>query len=161
MSITFNCATTAHPTSFILSCYCATSQPHTVATYAEVCAFLATTPTFEGCTDPFCATLTPRITPVDGTEDLPQVNVSNTNAVSLLEALGLDRDPSGSVDAADFVARVLLALSSDVPSPAVAEVVDGNVIHCARHEGYVQDRLQQLLAVGEAARVANCAVTWG
>jgi hypothetical protein len=106
----------------------------------------------------------------------PEVNVSNANARLILDALGLEAgDLTGALDAPGFQARVLTALAlapedAGVPmhqlvpgeSTVFGSVVEGGatVIDCGRREGYLQERLAELLAVADAAILAGREVTW-
>jgi len=109
--------------------------------------------------------------------DDPEVNVSNANARLLLEALGLPfEDGSGSLDADDFLGRVLTALAvapedAGVPvhqmvpgeSTIFGPVVEGGAtfIDCGRRPGYLQERLLQLEEVATHSLLAGRKVSWG
>lgn len=96
----------------------------------------------------------------------PSVNMSNTNALHLLDTLGFpEREYVGSTDAEDFLGRILLALAvaphdAGIPS----HVVPGpgaTVINGGREDGYTQRRLEQLRTLAEFARLHRVNVTWG
>jgi hypothetical protein len=96
----------------------------------------------------------------------PSVNMSNTNALHILDTLGFpEREYVGSTDAEDFLGRILLALAvaphdAGIPS----HVVPGpgaTVINGGREDGYTQRRLEQLRTLAEFARLHRANVTWG
>lgn len=95
------------------------------------------------------------------------VNVSNGNAVLLLDLLGLAGPDAwcGRVDGADFLGRVLLAQAiapADAGRPAL-ETTTGTgarLVDCGRPAGYADDRLTQLRSIAEAAAAAGSTVDW-
>jgi hypothetical protein len=98
-------------------------------------------------------------------EDLRVVrdlNLSNTNARRVLEALGFtDDELFGELSAELFLGRILLA---DAVSPVDAgrpTIITGNVIECGTEEGYLQDRLARLRSLAEWAYANNATITWG
>lgn len=95
------------------------------------------------------------------------VNVSNHNAVAILEALGIDVDPHnlyGTIDADDLRGRCLvaLALADDSAIAPVTDRVPGQAtyVDCGRREGYMSDRLAAILAVAEQAASLGVTVTY-
>lgn len=102
----------------------------------------------------------------------PTVNMSNGNSVAVLEALGLKTDEDdfsdvccGSLSAEDFKGRVLMALAVAPISPErVTEVTNlptgSTIVNCGREEGYLQEKLEQLLEVADFALEAARSVTW-
>jgi hypothetical protein len=95
-----------------------------------------------------------------------EINMSNANARFVLDALGCESqiDLCGEEDAEAFLGRVLMALAvapSDEGVPA--HVLDDehlNFIECGRHEGYLQDRLQELHILAQTAADAHAYVAW-
>lgn len=81
-----------------------------------------------------------------------EMNVSNSNACALLEALGFSvpEDLCGAIPARDLILRAKAALSrpEDAEVPSYQE---GNFIDCGRRAGYVHGRVSQLLALAERA----------
>lgn len=104
--------------------------------------------------------------------DLPQLNVTNHNSVSIFDALGLIPEGasfhdycSGSLDANDFLGRVLMALAVAPVSPErVTEEhtseVGPRVVIFGRPEGYLQGKLIELQRVAESARERGVPVVW-
>lgn len=113
----------------------------------------------------------------------PQLNVTNVNAALILRALGLlseigaaailgpqpgltpDGCPDlfGECDAADFLARIDLALALHPTDPGVPwhAITDaGNVIDCGRRPGYLHERLHELRDVATFAHADQRRVVW-
>lgn len=92
----------------------------------------------------------------------PEVNMANSRAMDLLMAMDLDPEGlCGGEDAEVFHARVLVALAQDRDDAEVPGFRDGNAYYGGRREGYVTERLEQLLEVAEFARAKGLRVTWG
>lgn len=108
------------------------------------------------------------------------VNMSNGNAALVCATLGIDLDAEGwcgSLSAADFLGRVLLALAiapadEGMPSyelaPGDSAGIFGTVrqggprfIQGARPEGYTQQRLAQLRELAEWAVAHNAEISFG
>lgn len=154
------------------------SAQHTFSTYAEADAWLAeyrqAPVVLEGCTDDLCPVYGPILTEVQGEGEVPCVNMANSNAVEVLDALGLiERDSTGSIiereqmlSGQDFLGRIMLAealapVSAHRPSMTVPSDGSGaTMVHCARREGYLQDRLVALREVAEWAIKHGQQVTW-
>lgn len=97
----------------------------------------------------------------DANPDAPEVNMCNSRAVDILLALDLDtEDLCGSEDGATFYARTLIALAQDRDDSAVPSFRDGNMVVGGRREGYVTERLTQLLDIADYARGKGLRVTW-
>jgi hypothetical protein len=174
MSVTFSPA--IHPTDpvvWFIECMDGLRRDHRDGSYAEMAEELPLHQfgcLHEGCREYDGATLATVQTD-------PEVNVSNSNARLLLEALGLPFvDGCGSLGADDFLGRVLTALAvapQDAGVPAhrlvpgestiFGPVVEGGAtfIDCGRSEGYLQERLLQLEEVATAALLAGREVSWG
>lgn len=125
-----------------------------------------------GCTDPV------GITSMGGffidavTSDLdqaPSINVSNINAVSVLELLGFAHDGEvdlvGSCDAEEFEGRVLTALAlapADAGAPAYEAAGAGGatIVECGRRPGYHQDVLGRIYEIAAWARAWQRHLVW-
>lgn len=97
-------------------------------------------------------------------DDAPEVNVSNTNATTLLQALGLHEvygDLTGSLSGAEFAAKVMQARVLEPQDAGVPVSTSGIVVDCGRQPGYVQDRLESLQKVADFAWDKDAVVTWG
>ncbi|MFD7559763.1 hypothetical protein ACFV9E_35235 [Streptomyces sp. NPDC059835] len=165
MSVTF---TAAHiPSStFIISCCCpaakAAASPH--ATYDAARAaypdepFLAELP---GCEYP--GRCHPFIIGLDPAGDVPEVNLANSNARRVLDALGLAGelgDLAGSTAAEDFLGRCLMALALEPADAGVPPVQDGGFVDCGRPVGYLQARLTELHALAAWCADQGRSVSW-
>lgn len=114
-----------------------------------------------------CAIYGGQAVPVQA-ERMPDVNVSNTNAVAMLDVLGFGNDPSydigGECDADNFLGRILLALAvspKDDGVPAHTPYADNDRwIDCGRRPGYTQDVLDNLRDVAEWSRENGRTVSW-
>lgn len=98
-----------------------------------------------------------------------QINMSNTNAFRVCEALGIDLAADGwcgDMPAEAFLGRVLLALAvaptdEGMPSYEHTRVGTGpRVIEGGWRPGYLQERLEQLHALGEYAITMRSEVWW-
>lgn len=114
-----------------------------------------------------------------GVLDVPEsleLNVTNTNGAYLLGALGLpvndEGDPFavgdlyGTVDPADFLGRVLLAIAvspTDAGVPTYETPGTGpQWIECGRREGYLHEKLTVLRSLAEWAVANDCdSITYG
>lgn len=120
------------------------------------------------CGDEDCQFM-PMFTHAIQKDPAPDVNVSNTNALHLLDLLGVaveDGEPlMGSMSAEDFLGRVLVARAvSPADAGVPATVIAGagaTVIHCGRSEGYSDTRLGQLHALAEFAVSRGRTIQWG
>ena len=168
MSVTF--APEFVDSEHTIRCWCGQSQS-TLTFPTRQAAYEALTNGAHGltCPDEYCAAeYRPGYpTPVNET---PEVNMSNVNADMLLEALGIGigEDFSdyccGSMDARDFLGRVLLAqaltpLDAGIPAHALPGT-NARVINCGRPAGYTQDRLDALHKIGMYAFQHNLKVVW-
>lgn len=100
---------------------------------------------------------------VSDSEEL-EVNVSNANAATLLEVLGLDTiELMGAESAEGFLGRVLMASAvspEDAGIPAHVAVGNPRWIEGGRRPGYIQERLEQLRTLAEFARSGQAQITW-
>ncbi|MFI6432852.1 hypothetical protein [Rhodococcus oryzae] len=90
--------------------------------------------------------------------------MSDANARTLLELLGLDIEGFRDCPAEDFLGRCSSRGRSAPPTRVLpAHAVDGNarVIECGRRPGYIQDQLEQLHRVAVWAVEKDRAVQWG
>jgi hypothetical protein len=107
--------------------------------------------------------------------DALDVNVANTNARILLDALGVHADGDsfdlcGSLSGEDFLGRVLLAIAADRDDTGVASAVIGGaslgqagatMIDCGLPAGYFAERFSALHALAlEAVRLGR-EIHWG
>jgi hypothetical protein len=102
------------------------------------------------------------------TGDLPDLNVSNTNGWTLLDALGIAPDYCGEVPATALVAmcdQLMAGHDDGVPSHEgpgmLGSAYVANMVDCGRRPGYLQDRAAALLAVAVAAQSLGRDVVWG
>jgi hypothetical protein len=112
--------------------------------------------------------------PVAFVSDGPEEDFSQANAIHLLMLLGFDVPPDdeliGEAPAADFLARVLTALATEPWDEGVAPVESPgllfgripvkHMVDCGRRPGYVQDALQRLRALADAAQQLGRNVAW-
>jgi hypothetical protein len=188
MSVTFH-SELGTPTGFRVGCSCEDNRGPVFGTYADAEAFyvrhdLLNTTIAEvlvGCEylgrEGFCEEGHCFIKAVYELRG-PEVNVSNGNAIGLLEALGLGgdvvetgfgpapEDACGSLDADDFLGRVLAAEILSVGDPGRPEEIevieDGpTIIYCGTSEGYLDGRLAQLREVATFAKAHGRSVVWG
>lgn len=118
------------------------------------------------CGDEFCGIYPAYI--VAQTEETPQVNMSNINAGELFFVLGMGEDSfdhsCGSIDASDFLGRVLMALAvnQDVGIPVTETITAGGArfIDCGREDGYVEAQLLRLQTLAERALEGGHKVQW-
>jgi hypothetical protein len=90
------------------------------------------------------------------------VNLSNTNARLLLEALGFtDDELYGELNGELFLGRILLAEAVSPVDAGRPTVRTGNFVECGRDEGYLQHRLAQLRTLAEWAHLHGATITWG
>lgn len=99
--------------------------------------------------------------------DLPELNLSNTNAYAFLHLLQVEtgEDCCGTIpnDQLPVLLSRLQMVVAKVSSPfLVTETIsDGNVTFCGRSEEYVAHRSAQLLDLFVQARDKGYDVTWG
>jgi hypothetical protein len=117
-------------------------------------------------------------------EVAPEMNVSNTNAFGILEALGFvdvddaaqcaieggsDESPSwcsGVVSADDLLGRVLMAqaLAPIDPGRSPERTIGSQgatVIDAGRRVGYLQEKLETLGEIATWAKSRNLSIAWG
>jgi hypothetical protein len=112
--------------------------------------------------------------PLEWVSDGPKAHFSQANAIHLLMVLGFDVTPDdeliGEAPADDFLGRVLTALATEPWDEGVAPVEGPglllgripvkHMIDCGRRPGYVQDAMEDLREVAEAAQRLGRAVAW-
>lgn len=114
------------------------------------------------CEDDYCIHSGIFVDPLHDASGTAEVNMSNLNARNVIEALGLKFDGNGgALDPRDLMARIDIALSIAPTSAEIPTVEYGKMTVCGRPEGYLQDRLQDLLRVCEDAVKLNRKVVWG
>ena len=174
MSVTFAPAIDPDaPVVWFLECADGVRRDERTGSYTEVAGRIE--PHTLTCEDEDCRIYGPSLDIVgDGS---PAVNMTNVNARLVLDALGLPfEDGTGALDAEDFWGRVLMALAiapedagmprhqlvaGDV-APLFGEVREGGAtfIECGRREGYLQDKLRELVEVARWASTVGREVTW-
>lgn len=187
MSVTFHSELSA-PTGFRVGCSCETNRGPVFGTYADAEAFyvahdlLNTTipEVLVGCgyagQEGYCEMGQCFISAVYDNPG-PELNVANGNVIGLLEMLGIEVEVAdgpfgplpvdcvGSMDATDFLGRVLAAEIMSVGDPGREEEISVGRLGCisiqlARREGYTEERLAELRAIAEFARANGRAVVW-
>lgn len=166
MSVTFSSPGTV--IGWKLSCGCLDAEGLSFDTYQEAVGYFDahgfSVELLATCADADnCASEPPSIGPIYE-EEPPYVNVSNANAIRLLEVLGLPCtfDMLGDSEPADdFLGRVLMALAVNPADPGLPAIEEGNVIDCGRRPGYLEDRLGQLRDVAAWAAAHRKVVMWG
>ena len=172
MSVTFNSTRPRTRLGFAVSCYAygnsndwhgpASSTPEEAQ--AAHAVDHAGNPDCDGAIN---GTATISVYDTDGD---PSVNVSNTNAVHLLELLGLRDDEGplmcGSVPASDMRGRILLARALapvDAGVPATVTHNDGGptVYDGGRPVGYASKRFDDLDRVVDFAIDCGADISWG
>lgn len=100
------------------------------------------------------------------------VNAANRNAQDILAVLGYtvivdgDAELFGDSDADAFLGRVELALGLTPADEGLTEIVyqeDGGAtfVDCARHAGYLQEKLADLRALALACKATHARIVWG
>lgn len=100
--------------------------------------------------------------------DAPEVNMSNRNALPILDMLGVIDDPcdwAGTCPAEDFLGRVKIAQAlapRDEGMPGFVEAVFGRatIVHGGRRKGYTQDVLVRLEDLAGFCRDNDMNVQW-
>jgi hypothetical protein len=95
------------------------------------------------------------------------VNLSNANALDVLNRLGLDADPEalyGDIDPDDLLSRAMVAnVGLDDSGVASVEDVFGNgarMIDCGRRAGYFDDVMARLADLAVEAKRRNVLIGW-
>jgi hypothetical protein len=91
-----------------------------------------------------------------------EVNVTNVNAVDLLQWLGLEPTPTGSIAPSELAARCRRRLWPEPRNldPGVPGHVEGRVTFCGRAEGYLRQRTRELLRLAERAIATSGRIEW-
>lgn len=149
MSITFQ-VEPGDVIGFAVSCGCMGSEVIVFGAYVDASEFAQSGQySFAGCDDSeYC--LYPMVeAQFENSQDTVSVNMSNSNAFSVLETLGVDvhdQDYAGSFDADDLLARINIGLAVSLESAEIPTFADGNMVFGGRPEGYVQNRLYDIVA---------------
>lgn len=104
---------------------------------------------------------------IQKTVEDPEVSLSNANAATLLDVLGIkvgedfSERCTGVLDANDFLGRILVARALSPVDAGVPAFQEGNMIDCGRVEGYVDTRLAELESVAIWSRERNLQIVWG
>lgn len=98
-----------------------------------------------------------------------ELNLSNTNAVMVLDILGIETDFEhgivGSMKAEDFLGHVMVAMAQERDNAAVPATVDAQqgratFVDCGLPEGYVAERLVILADMATEAMRIGRDITW-
>lgn len=89
------------------------------------------------------------------------INLSNTNAFYVLEKIGLKDQSYGSLNADDFLGRVLLADAIYEPDQGLESRSEGNIHYGGRSPLYLQDKLSKLINLSNWAKENKAEITWG
>lgn len=111
----------------------------------------------------FCPPFAEVVTDVD---DIPDVNVSNTNARMILSIAGLDEEELwGSMDADEFLGYIMVSLAEERDRSPVAPVTlpgqGPTVLECGLPAGYTEQRLGELADLAVQAKNKGRRVIWG
>lgn len=115
------------------------------------------------CDDVYCNDYTY----VEPAVEVPEVQMSNSNAASLLGVLGLavGEDFSdyctGSLSAEDFLGRVLLAQGLNPADAGSDTIAVGNMVDCGRPAGYTDAKLDAMREVAKYASERCLTIQWG
>lgn len=151
--------------AYKVSCMCPNSDGVAFASYEDASLHLlmlqdANTPV-PGCENDYCLHNGIFVNPLNDASGTTEVNMSNRNAFAVLDALGLSYDGNGGeIDPRDLMARIDIVLAVSPASDAVPTVQHGNMTVCGRPEGYVQNKLNEILRVCEDAVEMNRNVVW-
>lgn len=155
-------------TSYKVSCMCPHSTGEIFEDYENASLRLMIMQekniSLDGCNDDFCSNGGLHIEPLHDASNTSVINMSNINARDVLDSLGVnieDEGWAGSFDARDLMARIDIALSIAPSSAEIPTIQERNMVICGREEGYVQNRLREILAVCEDAVNLNREVLWG
>jgi hypothetical protein len=170
----------------VIVCGCEGWRSAEFATYGQASAAMLEQVVVSGCSDEFCQTYPDLF--IISAEVSPEVNVSNINAETVLDNLGImvgedfSERCAGSMSAADFKGRVLMALAlvpvdEGMPAYQLTEAPESGAgsslarlglgaergpqfFMGARPAGQAQTTLRQLLEVAEFATAAAREVVW-
>lgn len=198
MSVTFTAALRP-PMGYVVGCGCAgvTARAPRYGTYADAqqaadqaTAAAGTRLALPGCTLPaVCPDYPLYAVEVDPDGEVPFVNLSNANAIGVLEALGLSFgggedadalepglpadaaedatvipivvvDAAGELSAPDLLARVVTALGLAPEDPGVPDRRAGSTLIGGRPAGYLQRRLLDLYDLAAWCAAHGRDVTW-
>lgn len=166
---------------------CNITHPEQFATYEAASAFTRAvregTAAVAGCRgEEYFCTEGAFTNACEAVGEVPETNLANGNAIDVLDVLGVNfrYEPTpeeaendffgiagvelcGTLDAEDFMGRVLTALaispeSAEIPSHATMGAP--NIIRGHREEGYVQNRLRELHEIAQFAIDHDRQVTW-
>ena len=169
MTVTFTAEWSSPVSGWQVSCCCDTVVPRPFQTRDAALEWLRTDLSallpLEGCTDSWCASEPKVVEPVE-TDPAPLVNVSNSNAATILRALGVQvGDLCGSMPADDLMGRLLVASALSPADTGVPRRVSGGdgratLVDFGCDAGYLQDRFEQLCAVARFAADRGVDVMW-
>lgn len=146
-----------------LTCACGEWLGETYPTWDDAHSAVKASNIKPSCEDVYCGSYV-CIEPVVAA---PEVQMSNTNAATLLAVLGLavGEDFSdyctGSVSAEDLMGRILIAQAVNPADEGTASFAEGNMVTCGRNAGYTEGKLGQLASVAEYASQRCLTIQWG
>jgi hypothetical protein len=185
MSTTFQ-PTPGNPTGFKVGCTCDNNRGPVFGNYADAAEWYEANNCLHGpvpaealvgCEDVEYCSMGSIFIQAQFAEVAPSLNVSNGNAVVILEALGMapevidtefgpcTADAYGSMSADDFLGRVLAAEVMSVGDPGtetevLAEEGKATFVMCGRREGYVDEKLSVLREIALWAQAHQVEVQW-
>lgn len=94
------------------------------------------------------------------------LNVSNVNAMLIFERLGIDPEPWGEIDPAEFLGRALVAnvgRSDEGTAPSVDRFHEDGAtwVDCGLRPGYFEDRFGALATLATVAVERDLIISWG
>lgn len=163
MSVTFTSEYVAEA-SFGVSCSCGEAESATVfpnheAAYAA--AIVEKTVVMPFCSDALCNLYPVRFFMVT---DVPEVSLNPANARTVMDVLGMEVDETGdncgSMNAEDFLGRILLASAINPSDEGTMAFGDEKMTFGSRPVGYMEARLNDLRTVADYAIAKNLEVVW-
>lgn len=146
-----------------ITCMCGEWVGGTYPSWEEARSAMLTSGMKSECGDPYCyqsATVEPAVA-------VPEVQMSNSNAVTLLSVLGLASGEdfsdycTGAISAENLLGRILIAQAVNPADEGTDAFSEGNMVYCGRSEGYTEAKLSQLAEVAEYASQRCLTIQWG
>lgn len=160
MSVTFSPSMDSS-VSYVLACVCGEWSNGVVYPSFEI-ANMMRKDMQVSCNDPYCGYVY-----VEPAVSEPEVQMSNSNAVVLLDVLGINVGEdfsercSGSMPANDFLGRVLLAQGLNPTDAGSDTITVGNIVDCGRFEGYTDVKLEAMRGLADWSILNNRDIVWG
>ncbi len=116
------------------------------------------------CTE--CSVYRPFVEVMTDVDDIPEVNVSNTNARMILSIAGLDEEELfGSMEADEFLGYIMVSLAQERDHSPVAPLTYAGqgptIIDCGLPAGYTEQRLGELADLAIQAKNKGRRIVWG